>query len=81
MYRRLGYYPTETSEHSSEYVPWYLGHPGEIDRLRIPVDTYLDISANSVAQFEQTRNVLDGGGQVEIDSEATEYAPQVSTAC
>ena len=24
MYRRLGYYPTETSEHSSEYVPWYL---------------------------------------------------------
>ena len=27
MYRRLGYYPTETSEHSSEYVPWYLRHP------------------------------------------------------
>ena len=26
MYRRLGYYPTETSEHSSEYVPWYLHH-------------------------------------------------------
>jgi alpha-galactosidase len=23
MYRRLGYYPTETSEHSAEYVPWY----------------------------------------------------------
>ena len=26
MYRRFGYYPTETSEHSSEYVPWYLHH-------------------------------------------------------
>ena len=37
MYRRLGYYPTETSEHSSEYVPWYLGHDSEIQRLRIPV--------------------------------------------
>ncbi len=77
LYRRLGYYPTETSEHSAEYVPWFLGHPAEIERLRIPVDTYLQISADNVAQFEQTRDTLDGGGQVEIDSGATEYAPQV----
>lgn len=77
MYRRLGFYPTETSEHSSEYVPWYLGHPGEIDRLRIPVDTYLEISADNVTQFEQTREQLDSGGQIEFETEATEYAPQV----
>ena len=32
MYRRLGYYPTETSEHSSEYVPWYLHNPDEVAR-------------------------------------------------
>ena len=35
MYRRLGYYPTETSEHSSEYVPWYLHNPDEVERLRL----------------------------------------------
>ena len=39
MYRRLGFYPTETSEHSSEYVPWYLHDDREIERLRIPVGT------------------------------------------
>jgi alpha-galactosidase len=26
MFRRLGYFPTESSEHSSEYVPWFLPH-------------------------------------------------------
>ena len=40
MYRRLGYYPTETSEHSSEYVGWYLHDPAEIERLRINVGEY-----------------------------------------
>ncbi len=45
MYRRLGYFPTETSEHSSEYVPWYLHDDEEIARLRIPVGDYLQISA------------------------------------
>ena len=40
MYRRLGYYPTETSEHSSEYVPWYLHHRSEVERLRLNVGEY-----------------------------------------
>ena len=44
MYRRLGYYPTETSEHSAEYVPWLMHHDSEIDRLRIPVGEYLRVS-------------------------------------
>ena len=26
MYRRLGYFPTESSEHSAEYSPWYMRH-------------------------------------------------------
>ena len=43
MYRRLGYFPTESSEHSAEYSPWYMrhdsrdrapAHPGR--RLRRP---------------------------------------------
>ena len=55
MYRRLGYYPTETSEHSSEYVPWYLHHASEIERLRLPVGEYLRIIEENVASYEQTR--------------------------
>jgi alpha-galactosidase len=77
MYRRLGFYPTETSEHSSEYVAWYLRDPGEVERLRIPVGTYLDISAENVADYERTRDLLAAGKDVPHESTATEYAPQV----
>ena len=77
MYRRLGYYPTETSEHSSEYVPWYLHHPGEVERLRVNVGEYVGISAENLAEYTRVREQLAGSGRLEIQSEATEYAPQV----
>ena len=77
MYRRLGYYPTETSEHSSEYVPWYLHDDAEIARLRIPVDDYVGISAGNVAEIEELEPIVAEGRYVEPDEEAAEYAPQV----
>jgi alpha-galactosidase len=77
MYRRLGYYPTETSEHSSEYVAWYLKHPAEIERLRLPINAYIEISEENVATFETTKETLAAGREVEFESGATEYAPQV----
>ncbi|MFF5084590.1 alpha-glucosidase/alpha-galactosidase [Actinoplanes sp. NPDC000266] len=77
MYRRLGYFPTETSEHSSEYVPWYLHHDDEITRLRIPVGDYLRISADNVAEYHRTRDDLRAGKPLDLTREATEYAPQI----
>ncbi|MFJ4965338.1 Alpha-galactosidase [Streptomyces sp. ADI96-02] len=76
MYRRLGYYPTETSEHSSEYVPWYLGHASEVERLRLPIGSYLDIVDENVAEYERTRAALAAGGPVEVEG-TMEYAPQI----
>jgi alpha-galactosidase len=76
MYRRLGYYPTETSEHSSEYVPWYLGHDSEIERLRLPVGAYLDIVAENEATYEKTRDALAAGAPLPVE-ETMEYAPQI----
>ncbi|GAA2481545.1 alpha-glucosidase/alpha-galactosidase [Winogradskya humida] len=77
MYSRIGYFPTETSEHSSEYVPWYLHHDSEIERLRIPVGDYLRISADNVAEYHATRKSVLAGEPLDISREATEYAPQV----
>jgi alpha-galactosidase len=77
MYRRLGYYPTETSEHSSEYVPWYLHDDAEIERLRIPVGDYLRISADNAAEVEALIPQVAAGRYDEPAEEATEYAPQV----
>ncbi|HEY3561015.1 MAG TPA: alpha-glucosidase/alpha-galactosidase [Kribbella sp.] len=76
MYRRLAYYPTETSEHSSEYVPWYLGHASEVERLRLPIGEYLGIVADNLASYERTRNALKTGESVEVEP-TMEYAPQI----
>ena len=77
MYRRLGFYPTETSEHSSEYVPWYLDRLSEVERLRIPVRDYVQISAGHLREYEQLRSQLARGEYVEGPGDAVEYAPQV----
>lgn len=76
MYRRLGYYPTETSEHSSEYVPWYLRHDSEVERLRLPVGVYLDMTDENVAAYHRTRDALAKGAPLAVEG-TMEYAPQV----
>ncbi|HET6297758.1 MAG TPA: alpha-glucosidase/alpha-galactosidase, partial [Kribbella sp.] len=74
MYRRLGFYPTETSEHSSEYVPWYLHDAGEVERLRLPIGDYLRIIEENVAQYEHTRDALKAGEPLSVEN-TMEYAP------
>ncbi|WP_405541980.1 alpha-glucosidase/alpha-galactosidase [Streptomyces phaeochromogenes] len=76
MYRRLGHYPTETSEHSAEYVPWYLHHDTEIERLRLPVGAYLGIIEENTADYERTRRALLTETPLPVEG-TMEYAPQV----
>lgn len=40
--KRFGYYLTESSEHTSEYLPYFIkkGHPELIEQFRIPLDEY-----------------------------------------
>ncbi len=44
MFTRLGYFVTESSEHLSEYVPWFIKHdrPDLIERYNIPLDEYIE---------------------------------------
>jgi alpha-galactosidase len=78
MYRRLGFYPTESSEHSAEYLPWYMHSDAEIERLRIPVGDYLEISRDNVAEFEETRRKVEAGEDIGArEHDAQEYAPQI----
>jgi alpha-galactosidase len=76
MYRRLGHYPTETSEHSAEYLSWMLRHDAEIDRLRIPVGDYVGISAENVREYERTREAVRTGAELPVEGTG-EYAPQI----
>lgn len=80
VFRRFGYYPTETSEHSSEYLPWYLHHDDEVQRLRIPVGAYLGISEDNLREYRDTREALRRGEPLALHEEVSEYAPRVVEA-
>ncbi|MBG6237720.1 alpha-galactosidase [Mycetocola sp. CAN_C7] len=77
IFRRIGFYPTETSEHSSEYLSWFLRDPAQIERFRIEPLQYIGISDDNVAEFHAAREALDAGTDLELDDGAAEYAPQV----
>jgi len=44
MFQRLGYFVTESSEHFSEYVPWFIkqGREDLISDYNIPLDEYIE---------------------------------------
>ena len=67
LFRRFGYFPTESSEHSAEYVPWFLPHGDQIARYRIEVDEYLRRSEDNLAEWEEVRRALDAGVALEVE--------------
>lgn len=77
MYRRLGRFPTESSEHSAEYVGWYLPHPEQVDRFRLRPAEYLQISEDNVEHYRRTAEAVRRGSPITFETEAVEYAPQV----
>jgi alpha-galactosidase len=42
MFQKLGYFPTESSEHFAEYVPWFIkrGREDLLAKFNIPLDEY-----------------------------------------
>jgi alpha-galactosidase len=67
LFRRLGYFPTESSEHSAEYVPWILPHDDQVHRFRIEVDEYLRRSEENLGEWERTKAALDRGEELDVE--------------
>ncbi|WP_210491204.1 alpha-glucosidase/alpha-galactosidase [Patulibacter sp. SYSU D01012] len=73
LYRRLGYFPTESSEHSAEYLPWFLRDDELVDRFRLKVGDYIDRSQENLDEYEHIKRGLASGEQFEIER-SLEYA-------
>ena len=60
MFRRLGYFVTESSEHFSEYVPYFIhrDHPELIERFNIPLDEYPRRCEEQIADWERMHAAL-----------------------
>jgi alpha-galactosidase len=67
IFRRFGYFPTESSEHSSEYVPWFLHHEDQVERFRCEIDEYVRRSDENLEDWERTKAALDAGQELEIE--------------
>jgi len=67
LFRRFGYFPTESSEHSAEYVPWFLHDDRQVERFRIEVDEYLRRSEENLREWETIKRTLDAGGELELE--------------
>src|SRR4029453_12473 len=68
LFKRLGYFPTESSEPSGEYVPWFLSHDDQIERYRIEVDEYLRRSEENLAEGEGIKRALDAGEGLGVEA-------------
>jgi alpha-galactosidase len=76
MYRRLGYFPTESSEHSAEYLPWLMHDDEAIERYRLWVAEYVSRSEENLVEYERTRELLAAGKPLDLEP-SNEYAPQI----
>jgi alpha-galactosidase len=67
LFRRFGYFPTESSEHSAEYVPWFMRHPDQIERFRIFVGDYLSRSEENLRELDELSEQLAAGHRLDLE--------------
>lgn len=80
--RRLGYYCTESSEHNSEYNPFFIKskYPELIDRYNIPLDEYPRRCINQIANWEKQRCELVENSDKITHERSCEYASRIMDA-
>lgn len=61
LFRHFGYFVTESSEHLSEYVPWFIkrDRPDLIEKLNIPLDEYIRRCEFQISGWEALRDRLE----------------------
>jgi alpha-galactosidase len=65
---RLGYFVSESSEHFSEYVPWFIknAHPELIKRYNIPINEYIRRCVESDKHWKRTKREMMSDRPVEV---------------
>jgi alpha-galactosidase len=83
LFRRLGFYLTESSEHHAEYNPWFIGKrdaAGDaVERFHVPIGEYLARVAGNLDEYAETKRMLDAGEPFAIE-QSGEYAATIAEA-
>ena len=83
MFKRLGYFVTESSEHFSEYVPWFIkgGRPDLLDRYGIPLDEYPRRCERQIEGWESLRTRLENPDAKLRVVQSMEYGSGIIHSC
>ncbi|WGK69390.1 alpha-glucosidase/alpha-galactosidase [Candidatus Haliotispira prima] len=81
MFKYLGYFVTESSEHFAEYTPYFIkaGKPELIEQFRIPLDEYPQRCIEQVAGWKKGLAEITAGLDKEIEP-SKEYASKIVNA-
>jgi alpha-galactosidase len=81
VFRHFGYFVTESSEHFSEYVPWFIkrDRPDLIEKFNIPLDEYIHRCEAQIARWEGQEKALISGAALEV-TPSHEYAVRIIIA-
>jgi alpha-galactosidase len=76
--KRTGYFVTESSEHFSEYMPWFIkrDRPDLIEEFNIPLDEYITRCENQIAKWGKMRAEYEGDAPIE-HKRSEEYASRI----
>lgn len=79
--RHFGYYCTESSEHNSEYNPFFIKtkYPELIDKFNIPLDEYPRRCIKQIADWAEEKNSILKDGQIS-HKRSKEYASYIMEA-
>jgi len=79
MMRRLGYFVTESSEHQSEYTPYFIHHGQKmIKNFDIPIDEYIRRCESIIKSWKKTeKNLLGGKGEITVNPQTHEYGSYI----
>jgi alpha-galactosidase len=75
LFARLGFFVTESSEHFSEYCPWFIkrDRPDLIKKFNIPLDEYPRRCENQIAAWEKLQATLEASAQTVETHRSVEY--------
>ncbi len=78
MLNWLGYFATESSEHFSEYCPYFIrrDHPELIEKYNIPLDEYIRRCEVQLAGWEEMRAKMEAGEDLDV-KKSEEYGSTI----
>ena len=81
VFRHFGYFVTESSEHFSEYVPWFIkrDRPDLIEQFNIPLDEYIRRCEVQIARWQKQEKELTSNNAMEVKP-SHEYAARIMLA-